>query len=83
MAIDTYEPVKSVAFATAHDDNLSENVGWLVQGKPVRWGKYNLKLTEVKEYTGLQVKKDPGVWLVYLGFLFLTVGVGGMLYVKH
>jgi len=83
MAVAVYEPTKAVAFLIAHDDRSSENVGWLAAGKPVRWGKYNLKLASAVEYTGLQVKRDPGVRVVYLGFLFLTVGVGIMLYVKH
>src|SRR3989344_5951878 len=61
MAVAVYEPTKAVAFLIAHDDCSSENVGWLAAGKPVRWGKYNLKLASAVEYTGLQVKRDPGV----------------------
>ena len=73
--IENYEPNEPLA--------MIENIGWLVKGKPLKWGKYTLKLLGAVEYTGLQVKKDPGVWVVYLGFLLLTVGVGMVLYVKH
>lgn len=75
MALETYEPTAPLA--------LIEDIGWLVQGKPIRWNGYALKLIGATEYTGLQVKKDPGVWLVYLGFLLLTAGVGVMFYVKR
>lgn len=34
-------------------------------------------------YTGLQVKKDPGVWIVYAGFTALLVGIGMTFYTSH
>jgi cytochrome c biogenesis protein len=34
-------------------------------------------------YTGLQVKQDPGVWLVWLGFAAMLVGIGLTYYVSH
>lgn len=41
-----------------------------------RGGTYSFTLLdyEQKEYTGLQVKKDPGVWVVWLGCLLMIVG---------
>mgnify|MGYP001577648982 CR=1 FL=1 len=81
-ASNTFEPTQPVTFLIAHDANNSEPVGWISAGKPTRWGQYQFKLVEVKEYTGLQVKRDPGVPLVYLGFILLVAGVGLMLYKK-
>lgn len=34
-------------------------------------------------YTGLQVTKDPGVWLVYAGFLFLIAGCYITFFMSH
>jgi cytochrome c biogenesis protein len=75
MSMEVYEPTMPLV--------LLENIGWLATGQVLRSGEYTLKLLGATEYTGLQVKKDPGVWVVYLGFLLLTAGVGMMLYVKH
>ncbi|MEN9214245.1 MAG: cytochrome c biogenesis protein [Gloeomargarita sp. DG02_4_bins_56] len=51
-------------------------------GMPVRVGDVNLTLTEMVGSTGLQIKADPGVPLVYLGFAGLMLGVV-MSYVSH
>ena len=76
---DRFEPISPMILLSTYDDG---EIGWLLKDKPVKWGKYSLKLTGAVEYTGLQEKSDPGVWLVYLGFLMLTFGVGAMLYTK-
>ena len=34
-------------------------------------------------YTGLQVKKDPGVWVVYTGFIAMMLGIGMTFYSSH
>ena len=46
---------------------------------------YNVKVlhTTRMPYTGLQVKQDPGVWLVWLGFAAMLVGIGLTYYVSH
>ncbi len=36
-----------------------------------------------KYYTGLQVNKDPGVWYVYLGFIFMIVGCWITFFMSH
>lgn len=79
LKTDYYEPTFPLLLLSTHD---AGEVGWLMKDKPVKWGQYTLKLTGAAEYTGLQEKSDPGVWLVYLGFLLLTAGVGTMLYDK-
>ena len=47
------------------------------------WSVYQHSYDEENpEWTALMVKKDPGVWVVYLGFLMLTAGLFGILYKK-
>jgi cytochrome c biogenesis protein len=38
---------------------------------------------EKKYYTGLQVTKDPGVWLVYLGFIVMIGGIVITFFMSH
>jgi len=46
---------------------------------------YNVRVLRATRipYTGLQVKQDPGVWLVWLGFAAMLVGIGLIYYVSH
>jgi len=46
---------------------------------------YQVKITKTEEgyYTGLQVKQDPGVWIVYAGFILLLAGIGITFYTRH
>ena len=39
--------------------------------------------TEDGYYTGLQVKRDPGVWVVYTGFIAMLIGIGMTFYTSH
>lgn len=36
-----------------------------------------------KEYTGLQVTKDPGVWVVWIGCILMMVGIYGAFLMSH
>jgi cytochrome c biogenesis protein len=38
---------------------------------------------EKTNYTGLQVNRDPGVWLVYIGFTLMLIGIGMTFYSSH
>jgi cytochrome c biogenesis protein len=42
-----------------------------------------LEKIEAKYYTGLQVNRDPGVTLVYLGFCFMVLGLIVTFFVSH
>lgn len=75
-----YEPANPIIFLTTQSQNEVKEVGWLLKGKTIEWDGYRLKLIDVKEYTGLQVKKDPGVLIVYAGFVMLIMGSAVMLY---
>jgi cytochrome c biogenesis protein len=51
-------------------------------GTPVHIGEVDLTLTELVGSTGLQIKSDPGVPIVYFGFAGLMLGVM-MSYISH
>jgi cytochrome c biogenesis protein len=34
-------------------------------------------------YTGLQVSKDPGVWVVYSGFILMIIGIYITFFMSH
>jgi cytochrome c biogenesis protein len=38
---------------------------------------------EIRYYTGLQVTRDPGVWLVYSGFILMLAGCFVTFYLSH
>lgn len=39
--------------------------------------------TDAKQYTGLQVAKDPGVWVVWLGCALMVIGIGVAFFMSH
>jgi cytochrome c biogenesis protein len=34
-------------------------------------------------YTGLQVSRDPGVWVVYIGFILMIIGIYISFFMSH
>jgi cytochrome c biogenesis protein len=62
---------------------------WILVNMPDFHGNriqnYQVKVlrTEVSQYTGLQIKKDPGVWMVYAGFTAMLIGIGLAYYTSH
>ncbi len=50
-----------------------------------RAGEYIVTLLGVQQtfYTGLQVAKDPGVWVVWLGCLLMVLGSCGAFFLSH
>jgi cytochrome c biogenesis protein len=51
----------------------------------MRKGNFSVEVTSFKQayYTGLQVTKDPGVWYVYAGFLFMILGCWVTFFISH
>jgi cytochrome c biogenesis protein len=39
--------------------------------------------TDAKQYTGLQVAKDPGVWVVWLGCALMVIGIFIAFFMSH
>ena len=65
-----------------------ENSKWVLRRYPATWtisGSNTIQLVDVMgaQYTGLQVRKDPGVWIVYLGCLFMSIGLYIAFFMTH
>ena len=62
---------------------------WLLADNPdydrMRGGAYYLRVQDIKlrKYTGLQVNKDPGEFLVWLGSVCLIVGIMAAFFLSH
>ncbi len=49
--------------------------GWVSRGNPLKYDGCEVEMGDVVSCTGLQYRKDPGVPLIWLGFLFSTAGL--------
>ncbi|MBF0505634.1 MAG: cytochrome c biogenesis protein ResB [Nitrospirae bacterium] len=60
---------------------------WILVRYPQTWkvGDGIVEFTHLwgVQYTGLQVRKDPGVWIVYLGCLIMSVGLYASFFMNH
>jgi cytochrome c biogenesis protein len=62
--------------------------GWLLKRYPKTWALPDGNRVEFidywgVEYTGMQVRKDPGVWIVYLGCIIMSVGLFITFFMSH
>ncbi len=71
-------------------DGQKESSGsWILVDKPDFHGNrimnYGIRVirAEASQFTGLQVKRDPGVWWVYGGFTAMLLGIGLAYYTSH
>jgi cytochrome c biogenesis protein len=58
---------------------------WLLKERPklVDGYRFTLKAVTQREYTGLQVMKDPGVWIVWLGCILMVWGLVVAFFFSH
>ncbi len=60
---------------------------WILERYPETWkspvGVIELKNLWGVQYTGLQVRKDPGVWIVYLGCIIMALGLYAAFFMSH
>lgn len=61
---------------------------WILVDRPYHGNRienYLVRVTQTDRarFTGLQVKKDPGVWLVWAGFTLMTLAIGLTFYSSH
>ncbi|MDA8387761.1 MAG: cytochrome c biogenesis protein ResB [Nitrospiraceae bacterium] len=61
---------------------------WILQRYPETWNLPDGSSVGLKdfwgvEYTGLEVRKDPGVWVVYLGCITLSLGLFMAFFLSH
>jgi len=62
--------------------------GWIFKRYPQTWRLPDGSSVEFLdywgvEYTGLQVRKDPGVWIVYLGCIIMAAGLYITFFMSH
>jgi len=61
---------------------------WVLKRYPKTWeitDGVRMEFVDVwgAEYTGLQVRRDPGVWIVYLGCLIMGIGLYFAFFMSH
>ncbi|GER94221.1 cytochrome c biogenesis protein ResB [hot springs metagenome] len=60
---------------------------WILKRYPQTWkvpdGIIEFKDLWGAQYTGLQVRKDPGVWIVYLGCIVMAIGLYAAFFMSH
>ncbi len=60
---------------------------WILRRFPETWktaaGNIEFKDLWGVQYTGLQVRKDPGVWVVYLGCVIMALGLYAAFFMSH
>jgi len=64
------------------------SIQWILVDRPFHGNRienYQVRVVRAERvrYTGLEVKKDPGVWLVWAGFTFMTLAIGLTFYSSH
>ncbi|RJQ54864.1 MAG: cytochrome c biogenesis protein ResB [Nitrospiraceae bacterium] len=62
--------------------------GWILKRHPetgVLPGGHTIKFDDYwgVEYTGLQVSKDPGVWLIYIACIIMSIGLYVAFFISH
>lgn len=67
------EPYLTYSFLWMPDPHMSKRGDYI----------FKFKDMQTRAYTGLQVGKDPGVWIVWLGCILLMIGVILVLFTSH
>lgn len=79
----------AVGIVLQKDGQMESSGSWILVNKPDFHGNrimnYGIRVirAEPSQYTGLQVKRDPGVWWVYIGFTAMLAGIGLAYYASH
>ncbi|MDH4231586.1 MAG: cytochrome c biogenesis protein ResB [Nitrospirota bacterium] len=78
-------PAVAIEFSDSGEKKFS---GWLLKRYPKTWDLPDGNRVEFMdywgvEYTGMQVRKDPGVWIVYLGCFIMAAGLYITFFMSH
>jgi cytochrome c biogenesis protein len=79
------EPAVAIDIEEAGKDKYT---GWFLKRYPETWvlpGGHKIEFVEFwgMEYTGLQVSKDPGVWIIYLACIIMALGLYVAFFMSH
>jgi len=71
-----------------YENNKRKYGGWLLKRQPETWKLPEGHVVEFVDlwgiqYTGLQVRKDPGIWVVYLGCIIMSIGLYAAFFMSH
>ncbi|MDI6743937.1 MAG: cytochrome c biogenesis protein ResB [Thermodesulfovibrionales bacterium] len=71
-----------------HENNQAKYRGWILKRYPETWKLpegHTVEFVDLwgAQYTGLQVRKDPGVWIVYLGCIVMSIGLYIAFFMSH
>ncbi len=55
-------------------------LGWVTERRSAQYKGWEFRLGRLTLYTGLRARRDPGLPLVWLGFVLAVLGLGLMLY---
>lgn len=77
-------PAVQLEVKNGKDDYLK----WIIKRYPVTWTLESgdtVQLVDIwrAQYTGLQVRHDPGVWVVYLGCITMALGLYIAFFMSH
>jgi len=77
-------PAVFVQFSEAGNPKFKQ---WILKRYPDTWkteaGTVEFRDLWGVQYTGLQVRKDPGVWIVYLGCIVMACGLYAAFFMSH
>lgn len=85
----TYEDMmNNPAARVVFRDGTEQYSRWILKRHPLTWAVkegLSVELVDIwgSQFTGLQVRRDPGVWLVYLGCLIMSIGLYIAFFTSH
>jgi cytochrome c biogenesis protein len=88
-ALTTYQMTNPAVAIEIEEPGKETYTGWFLKRYPNTWilpgGGHEIKFLDYwgVEYTGLQVSKDPGVWLIYLACIIMTIGLYACFFMSH
>jgi cytochrome c biogenesis protein len=82
------EMMNNPAVRLSYTEEGKERAKWILKRYPDTWVLPNRQMVQLvdiwgAQYTGLQVRKDPGVWIVYLGCTFMSIGLYVAFFMSH
>jgi cytochrome c biogenesis protein len=80
--------INPAVFIDFREGGKEKYAGWVLKRYPETWKTPEGNTVQFVEYwgvqyTGLEVRKDPGVWLVYFGSIVMTLGLFIAFFMSH
>lgn len=82
-ALDIARGLKPQLILNASQNGQSIYNGSIEEGKSIKIGDYTFTFNELKQYTGLSFVRNPGITIIYIGFIILTIGTLVALYIHE